>query len=131
MCGYSLLHSSSLAPLSGFKAAVIRSTSRKRSVSTSSSDGVFSRQQSTRSGAGEFLSALTNELSRFSMEDIPLAAHPSPLPGRRHISSSHELPPDAFEGTEEVHFKNHPFPLSLSLSLSLSLTLSVSLPLSW
>ena len=93
----------SSAPLSGFKAAVMRTVSRTRSYSSSSDDNPLNRQSSNRSKKGDFLSALTDHLSRMSVEDLPLAAHPSPLPSRhRTVSPNYELPPDAFQGTEEV-----------------------------
>ena len=40
----------------------------------------YFRQASARSNPDPF--ALTDKLSRFSLEDLPVAAHPSPLPGR-------------------------------------------------
>ena len=85
----------------------MRSVSRKRSVSISSNEEGYSRQHSTRSGGGDFFTALTDQLSRLSMEDLPLASHPSPGPGRSKISHPYELPPDAFEATEEVCLKNY------------------------
>ena len=86
----------------------MRSVSRTRSYSASSDDNALNRQSSVRSktgkeGGGEFLSALTDHLSHMSTEDIPLAAHPSPLPTRRRLASPvHQLPDDAFVGTEDV-----------------------------
>ena len=93
----------SLAPLSEFKAAVMRSVSRTRSYSSSSDDKPLNHQLSNQSKKEDFFSALTDHLSRMSVEDLPIAAHPSPLPSRhRTVSPNHELPSDAFQGTEEV-----------------------------
>ena len=80
--------------MTSFRAAVKRSVSSfSRQESTfSRQESTFSRQQShedrpsyfrqasTRSNPDPF--ALTDKLSRFSLEELPISAHPSPFPGR-------------------------------------------------
>ena len=43
--------------------------------------------------------ALTDHLSRYSLEDIPVAAHPSPLPARK-FGSPEEISPNVFKSVE-------------------------------
>ena len=66
--------------MTSFRAAVKRSTSSFTRQQSREDRPSYSRQASTRSNVDPF--TLTDKLSRFSLEDIPIAAHPSPLPGR-------------------------------------------------
>ena len=72
-------------PLAEFRAAVKRSFSRRQESVTSGGGRDFQRQVSTMSQLSQedvFPSGLSDHLSRFSMEDIPVVASPSPFPGR-------------------------------------------------
>ena len=75
--------------LSGFKVALRHSQSfqRQRSTHSTSSDDwkgpplpSYARQTSNQS---DLLTVLSDQFSRISIEDIPVVAHPSPLPYRR------------------------------------------------
>ena len=93
---------SSAEPLAGFRAAVKRSFSRRQESVTSGGGGfVFQRQASTMSQLSQEDVAppgLTDHLSRFSMEDLPVVASPSPFPGR----SAFPGPTDEFDDEEEA-----------------------------
>ena len=76
--------------LSGFKAALRHSQSfqRQRSTHSTSSDDwkgpplpSYARQTSNQS---DLFTVLSDHFSRISIEDIPVVAHPSPLPYRRN-----------------------------------------------
>ena len=70
-------------PLAGFRAAVKRSISKRQESVTSGGGHDFLRQTSTVSQDDALASSgLTDNLSRFSIEDIPVIASPSPYPGR-------------------------------------------------
>ena len=102
--------------MSEFKAAYRQSESKhsfkrqRSSHSTSSQDGdpQFLRQMSNQSAYSEnVFSALTDHLSHFSLEDIPAAAHPSPLPTRNFDSPSRDHIHTKKDTTqEEVKFIN-------------------------
>ena len=98
-CIYTLLHVINIfiiyllffssGSLSGFKAALRHSQSfqRQRSTHSTSSDDwkgpplpSYTRQASNQS---DLLTVLSDQFSRISIEDIPVVAHPSPLPYRR------------------------------------------------
>ena len=66
--------------MTSFRAAVKRSTSSFTRQQSREDRPSYSRQASTRSNVDPF--ALTDKFSRFSLEDLPITAHPSPLPGR-------------------------------------------------
>ena len=69
-----------LDTMTSFRAAVKRSgTSFTRQQSREDRPS-YTRQASTRSNVDPF--ALTDKFSRFSLEDLPISAHPSPSPGR-------------------------------------------------
>ena len=84
----------SLGALSQFRAAVLRSDShqsrqskqRSSHSSCSQDEPGFTTQTSVRSG-DEVFAALSDHLSRYSMEDIPIGAHPSPA---NHTKFPHE-----------------------------------------
>ena len=103
--------------MSGFKVAVRHSESKhsfkrqRSSHSTSSQDGYhqFQRQVSNQSTYSEnVFSTLSDHLSHFSLEDIPAAAHPSPLPTRKFDSPSRDHLHTKKDTTqEEVIFINN------------------------
>lgn len=88
-------------PLAGFRAAVKRSFSKRQESITSGGGRDFMRQVSTMSQLSQddvFASGgLTDNLSRFSIEDIPVVASPSPYPGR----STFPGPVDTLEDKDE------------------------------
>ena len=102
--------------MSEFKAAIRHSGSKhsfkrqRSSHSTSSQDGdpQFQRQVSNISAYSEnVFSTLTDHLSHFSLEDIPAAAHPSPLPARKFDNLSRDHMHTKKDSTqEEVKFIN-------------------------
>ncbi len=77
--------------LGGFKAAVKRTISKQRGESESSGSNPpppYIKQSSSLSHDSMTRDTswygLSDQLSRFSVEDIPIASAPSPFPGRRH-----------------------------------------------
>ena len=66
--------------MTSFRAAVKRSTSSFTRQQSREDRPSYSRQESKCSTPDPF--ALTDKLSRFSLEDLPGVAHPSPLPSR-------------------------------------------------
>ena len=73
-------------PLAGFRVAVKRSFSSRQQSIMSEGGRDFLRQTSTMSQHSQddvfAPSGLIDNLSRFSIEDIPVVASPSPYPGR-------------------------------------------------
>ncbi len=77
--------------LSQFRAAIRRSDSRhshlskrnRSTHSTSSHDDGSSFQRQASNQSGNMLTALSDQISRYSVEDLPIAAHPSPALGRK------------------------------------------------
>ena len=100
---FSCSFSSFAEPLADFRAAVKRSFSRQRSESTAShGKPSFLRQASNVSHTDHTLAY--SELSRFSMEDIPIAANPSPFPGRRTFPGPDEVSLD-FDDDQEYEME--------------------------
>ena len=88
----------SAEPLAGFRAAVKRSFSKRQESVTSGGGGEFQRQTSTVSQLSQDdHPGLTDNLSRFSIEDLPVVASPSPFPGRSVFPG----PTDNFEDRED------------------------------
>ena len=50
---------------------------------------------------GDVFAALTNNLSRFSIDDLPVAAHPSPALGRKFNSPPAKFPPEVFRPADD------------------------------
>ncbi len=78
-------------PLADFKAAVKRSISNRLVSTTSSTQQSFSRQASRQDDVSAQVPGLSDYLSRFSMDDLPITGAPSPLPGRIRVSTSTDI----------------------------------------
>ena len=87
-------------PLAGFKAAVIRSFSKRQESITSGGGFEYQRQASALSQ--EDVPGLSDQLSRFSIEDIPVIASPSPYPGRSVFPGPSETLDDKEEDEDDI-----------------------------
>ena len=109
--------------LAGFKAVLKKQMSMQRGESVSSGGKPsFSKQMSIMSqhsiGRDESSYSLSDHLSHFSMEDLPIAASPSPFPGRKTILGAEEMP---MGDDEEDVFSNE---VSLQASTSILMTVT-------
>ncbi len=78
-------------PLADFKLAVKRSISNRQASTSSSTQHSLSRQASRQDDVSAQVPGLSDYLSQFSMEDLPITGAASPLPGRTTFSSSPDV----------------------------------------